>query len=146
MVESEGSNPSPPSNLNIINMKNLEKFNAETTPSGTELITRDGREVSEWYYFKTAENIYPVTVVVNGEIYMLMKDGQYDKGYDNGIEEHSLDLFIKPKVKECWVNVYMDENGLFYFGRIGDTKEECLIKKASDSNYIKTIRITDEPE
>lgn len=77
-------------------MKELETFNAETTPLGTELITRDGREVTEWYYFKTNINRYPVTAIIDGDSYRFMKNGQYNYN----VEEYKLDLFIKPKVKE----------------------------------------------
>lgn len=122
-------------------MKNLEKFNAETTPLGTQLITRDGMEVSEWYYFKTNINRYQVTAIVNGVSYRFMKDGKID----NGIEEHSLDLFIKPKVREIWVNVYRSTNGNVWVGDSFNTKQQAIDNKA-DSTYIKTIRITDEPE
>ena len=122
-------------------MKNLEKFNAETTPLGTELITRDGREVSEWYYFKTSIDEYSVMAVLDGIINSYSKDGKYDSR--NG--EHTKDLFIKPKVKECWVNVYSHPTEGVFLGVEWSTKEEAKEDNVG-VHYIKTIRITDEPE
>lgn len=127
-------------------MKNLEKFNAETTPLGTQLITRDGREVTEWYYFKTAENNYPVRAVVKGDFSSFSsftKDGQYD----SNIEEHPKDLFIKPKVREIWKNVYKSSDGKLRTGADFFSKEEAIqCKQYYIEGYLKTIRITDEPE
>lgn len=122
-------------------MKNLEKFNAETTPLGTELITRDGREVSEWYYFKNTNEKFPIKAVICNVIEGFTKDGVY---YDSGTESVN-DLFIKPKVRELWVNVYCHPDGDIFLGGECSTKEEAIGSNVG-VNYIKTIRITDEPE
>ena len=122
-------------------MKNLEKFNAGTTPLGTQLITRDGREVSEWYYFKNRKSEFKVVYFVEDRIFTCQADGYHLAGP----HAHANGLFIKPKVKECWINVYMCENGKMWVGDSHNTKQQAIDNKA-DGDYIKTIRITDEPE
>lgn len=123
-------------------MKNLEKFNAETTPPGTPLVTRDGREVTEWHYFKalTNEN-FQVIAIIEGVLKAFTKEGGYYS------EESPHDLFIKPKVKEIWKNVYKSSDGTLRTGADFFSKEEAIeCKEYHIEGYIKTIRITDEPE
>lgn len=123
-------------------MKNLEKFNAETTPLGTELITRNGREVTEWYYFKThTQGKFPIIAIIEGNREHFSIYGKHSIWSDDG----DSDLFIKPKFKECWVNVYEQYEGGIVLGSSYLTKEAAINNK-DGVGYIKTIRITDEPE
>ncbi len=123
-------------------MKQLEQFYADTTPLGTPLITRDGREVSEWHYFKSANNPYPVKAVVDGQIYNYTKDGRY---YKIKIQDAN-DLFIKPKVRDIWVNVCVNQKGELDISSIYPSYISAINNRVRGIDYIKTIRITDEVE
>lgn len=121
-------------------MNKLKKFNL-ATPLGTELITRHGKKVSEWYYFKADKSDYPIQAIINGDRIGYTIDGNYNKE-----GEHYNDLFIKPQIKECWVNVYIAPDGTLCVGSPYSSEELARTNIYKAQTYIKTIRITDEAE
>ncbi len=122
-------------------MDKYEKFDLQKALDGAELVTRDGKEVTEWYYFKNSKRTQPIYAVVNGEIYSYKIEGNY---YVTG-DISANDLFIKPKVNKCWVNVYCNSCGGITISAPYSNKEDAINGK-HPVNYIKTIRITDEVE
>lgn len=49
------------------------------------------------------------------------------------------------EIKECWVNVYENEYGLYLSPHTYSSKDNAM-SIVNRKNYIKTIKITDEPE
>jgi hypothetical protein len=127
---------------------NYLPFDLETALAHPErVVTRDGRKVRELHHFKTANtNELSVVCVIEGFIQI-----NWDKGQWCGeptIESEN-DLFLLPEVKEFWVNVY--EQGFGFSGEVSLTnifvsKEAALRNLSRIHTYIKTIRITNEPE
>ena len=122
-------------------MNNLEKFDLQKALDGAELETRDERKVSEWHYFKEDKGDFPIQAIINGRRIAYTIDGNFGKE-----GEHPNDLFIKPKVKECWVNVFINKDGALGVGSYHSSKEKAIRCRLNGNTYIKTIRITDEPE
>lgn len=119
---------------------NLEKPDLKTLPKGTKLITRNGKDVSEWHYFETYDSDYPVVAIVENQRYVYCRNGEYER--PRTIDD--LDLFIAPNVKEIWVNLYKSIDGkVIYTGQDFNTEAEALKHKGS-ACYVKTIKITDE--
>lgn len=123
---------------------NYLPFDLETALKHPErLVTRDGRIPIDLHYFKNkCSSDYKVYADVNGEIFTYTINGSAIKG-----EQRERDLFLLPEVKECWVNVYeesfkADENIVFFH----ETKSNAISKIAKQYTYIKTIRITNQPE
>jgi hypothetical protein len=122
--------------------ENYLPFDLETALKHPErVVTRDGRKV---YYFKHLDKIigdYPLIGVVDGKLRTFALTGH---AYVKGIEPY--DLFLLPEVKECWVNIY-ELKGKVFTGRSFATKIEAKENIYNNENtYIKTIRITNEPE
>ncbi len=78
-------------------------FNLERALAGDKVVTRDGREITEIYYFKTLPDAFPVVSVIDGSLFRFNKEGRSlyranDKDF----------LLMSPKTKkfEAWVSVY----------------------------------------
>ncbi len=122
-----------------------EKFDLQKALNGAELITRNGIEVTQWFYFDALgkEESFPITAVINGNKENFTKEGKY-YNYNSG---SIYDLFIRPNVKEIWVNVYYNSiTNRLSLGveksSEGEAKE--ILSNLSAFKYIKTIKITDE--
>lgn len=125
-------------------MKNLQPFDLETALAHPErVVTRDGRKLCELTFFKSITGRYPLIGLIENEesISTFMANGVRLFGHKG-----ETDLFILPEVKECWVNVYENKINPIYIG--GTYKSEELAKSniSKEITYIKTIRITNEPE
>ena len=126
--------------------ENYLPFDLETALKHPErVVTRDGRKVEQFTYFKRLKpNDHPYYGLVDGILNHWNGNGAFCR---NIVSE--CDLFLLPEVKECWVNVcynkwgqlyveprtYLEEDGARKMGKMDDTL-----------TYIKTIRITNEPE
>lgn len=117
----------------------LIPFDLEKAINGEPLITRDGRNVDEFYYFKTSKSNQPLKAVINGTIYEYSLDGKY---VTEIICNH--DLFMKPKVLKCWVNIFSDGKKIWIGGAHWDNEKDAKCFAENINNYIKTIRITNE--
>jgi len=87
---------------------------------------------------------FGIIAVIEDEIASFRIDGTYAFFR----KESNFDLFLLPEVKECWVNVYINGLGKIYV-RCGsyETQGSALqIAEIDKIDYIKTIRITNEPE
>ena len=118
----------------------MEPFDLERALAGEPVVTRDGREVTEIYFFKTFEGTYPLVGIIDGE-----KCSYTTKGKNYSSKNSDFDLFMKPKVVEGWFNVYQDnEYGLIMSSSYPSEKEakEKMINRHFE--YIKTIKITNE--
>jgi len=126
---------------------NYLPFDLETALKHPErVVTRDGRKVTELHHFKTTyfgEGNCPLYGVIEGNIHSFTIKGRW------AISDDNRDLLLLPKVKECWVNVYYNKWGQLYVEPITFLDEKgakCLGKDNENLTYIKTIRITNEPE
>ena len=125
---------------------NYLPFDLETALAHPErVVTRDGRKASEIYHFKNKMiSDYKVYACIENEIFTYTIEGLAIKG-----DTRERDLFLLPEVKECWVNVY-EMGKTLVLGETHISKSEALENKSSaialGHTYIKTIRITNEPE
>ena len=118
---------------------NLEKYLAN--PS-RKVVTRDGRKAR--IICTDRKSSYPIVALVenhdsdNESVYSYREDGLYS--LFNLSEENN--LFFAPERHEGWINIYRDsDNGRVYTGRSYDSKEDAEKRKASDENYVTTIKI-----
>lgn len=86
----------------------------------------------------------PYVFAIGNQLILLTKDGKF---YTQDISDKDI-IFLKPKVIERYVNVYLQSGVNLWVGSIYETEKEA--KDASSSigafEYIKTIRITNERE
>lgn len=115
--------------IKTINKQMKKEFNLEEALKGAKLVTRDGREVSEWKYFDTCKSHYNIVAIIDGEIRTFCRD----------------DIFIFTEPKKCYVNVYRQGDGSMWLGEAQETLEDAKDNISKSMNYIKTIEITDEP-
>lgn len=117
----------------------MEKFDLERALAGEPVVTRDGREVTEIHFFETCTKGYAVIAIIEGDKFGFTNNGYY---LDNSTK-HRLDLFMKPKVVECWFNVYGNDNAI-RISNVCHSSEEKAKAKAEPYGYIKTIKVTNE--
>jgi hypothetical protein len=115
----------------------LEKFNLEKALNGAKVVTRDGREVTQFTKFDTYEK-FSLYGVVNDEIQCWDIKGRYC-----GEATPNIDLFIEGEVRRGWVNVYGNGRDIITSGGYV-TREDAVGNIREDYEYIKTIEITDE--
>lgn len=124
--------------------ENYLPFDLETALKHPErVVTLDGKKVNKIYLFDDDDAFMPLAAIVDKKVRSYTKEGSF-----YGYTSSGFDLFLLPDVKECWVNVYDDGTS---FIRIGDGKYRSMDEakfNITDSlgTYIKTIRITNEPE
>jgi hypothetical protein len=120
----------------------LEKFDLERALAGEPVITRDSKEVTQLTLFKVKNTSYPLHGVLDNLLYKWTEDGKFFSGGEN----HEADLFMKPKIVEKFYNVYYnkEQNYLLLAGTYETKAEAKEIGKTAD-HYVKTIRVTNEP-
>lgn len=127
-----------------MNTNNYLPFDLETALKHPErVVTRDGRKVRQFTKFESNSE-FTVIVVLDNEVQSFRVNGTYQFGN----RESQNDLFLLPEVKECWVNVYEEKGKGFNIGDAYKSKQDAIDKIADtpEYTYIKTIRITNEPE
>lgn len=126
-------------------------FNLETALAHPEkIITRDGRKVENIHLVPDwLDSSYQVKVFFGiREIQSYTIEGKY---YDS-TEESNQDLFLLPEplpYREWWMNVYVWKSIGELCVFIHNTKEEADKSKSVVGDlftYIKTIKITNQPE
>lgn len=121
--------------------KKLKPFDIEKAKAGAKVVTRDGRNVRIICWDKLDDDdTYPIVALVKDkdgtedtEIYTLDGACVVDQKYD-------LDLFMAPTTVEQWVNVYKDENGVYFYAFHNSEQKAHQYKDVK--NYITTIKIT----
>ena len=79
----------------------MKPFDLTKALAGDPVVTRDGRPVTEIHLFKTAARANVIGAVVNGAICTFRECGRY---YSDS--ESCFDLFMAPKKRTVWVNLY----------------------------------------
>jgi hypothetical protein len=115
----------------------VKPFDLEAAKRGEKLVTRDGREVTEFKYFETESTDSPCCAIVNGSALWLHKDGTA-----TGEAERAkpYDLFMAPKMVTKYLNVYDSDSGLSYKGNnscVFDSKTDA--EGNADRNSVKVI-------
>ena len=117
----------------------LEKYLAN--PS-RKVVTRDGRNARIICTDRRDLN-FPIIALIENEsgggevIYAYTKDGIYCNTCPT-----TYDLFFAPEKHTGWINVYRNsDGGHVYTGAAYDSKEDAEKRKASDENYVTTIKI-----
>lgn len=84
------------------NESKLKPFNLEAALKGEKVVTRDGRIADRFHKFdgldSDSESIY---AVVEGVVNSFWESGSYSR-----TEDAPLDLFMAPKERVVWFNIY----------------------------------------
>ena len=108
-----------------------------------KVVTRDGRAVR--IICTDAKGDEPIVALVYNNnrdeenVYTYNRDGYFYKDNDS-----CLDLFFTSTEREGWINVYRSKNDTRTIGCLFKSEKEAILHKydrASDSEYIKTIKI-----
>ena len=116
----------------------LEKYLANPA---RKVVTRDGRHVRILCTDMKSYNEKIVGLIMSDTgMECIFSWTQQGKQYLN--MDTSNDLFFAPEKHEGWINIYRDsDNGRVYTGRSYDSKEDAEKRKASDEDYVTTIKI-----
>ena len=79
----------------------MKPFDLEAAQRGEPICTRDGREAKFIAHVPDLESLRNVIVVIDGTVRTLREDGCID-----GVVAYPTDLFMAPKKRTVWVNVY----------------------------------------
>lgn len=132
-------------------MKKLAPFDLEKALEGAEVVTRDGRPVTNLTLFEVAEpGDYCLTGILDGKMDQWTRHGSYYRYSPalNTQQDYNADLFmpVQPLVAEGWVNVYADGKKV-WFGAICTSEEDAntLRKECNASRvWVRTIHIKEE--
>ncbi len=117
---------------------NYKPFDLELAKQGHPLVTRDGRTVTEFHHFDTADarGSQPCIYVVDGTIHSCSTNGRYR------LADDERDLFLAPVEVTLWVNVGKSAIWTYFTTpTLYETEEE-----AGNNNYppihIATVPVT----
>lgn len=108
-------------------------FDLEKALAGVEVVTRDGRLVTDLAHFPSLPGELKLAGVVSRELVVFLKTGKRSMGLDS-----SLDLFLlapKPKTETRWVNFYGTS---FYSSQ----EEADAIAKEHGQDRIACVEVT----
>lgn len=118
----------------------MKPFNLQKAIDGKPIVTRDGKKVLDFHYFKNCVQYRQCVVVIEGNSGSL---SEYDcNGRFLRNEESNFDLFMYEAPKTYYVNVYKSKHENIGLGGMYNSKEEALELSHKDGTYIKTIEIT----
>lgn len=121
-------------------MNNMKPFDLQKFLDGEPVICRGGIVPSEVHYFETDNTDYPICVISNGNSHWVSNTGKFNKELDS-----YYDLFMKPKVKTYWVNVYR-KNDRIEIGAARKSIEDAESWSQDGMNFVKTISFEVEDE
>jgi hypothetical protein len=127
-----------------------QPFNLQKAIAGDAIYTRDGNEVTEWHYYKSATTDWSIFAVVKGQVTAYTKEGRFNTS-NSPTKDNPLDLMMKAPIIEKWMNLYHKGDKL-YLGMHFNTEEEAKWAYTTDNDcykkeylYIKTIKIDNLP-
>jgi hypothetical protein len=91
----------------------LIPFSLERALAGDPVITRDGRKVIRFAHF-TEDEKWPIVFFVKGESGKISANPE---GEVTGFSKDNLDLFMAPKTRTVWVNLYNPKSKFNGFAR-----------------------------
>ena len=119
--------------------KKLKPFDLEAALNGAEVVTRDGKKVTEVVVLKNTFYGKNVLALINNGLYSFKQDGKFEED-----AEHFNDLFMKPQQVTKWVNIYKLASGNFTTGEMFDTQDQAINEYTSFSERFSTTQITFE--
>jgi len=119
----------------------LEKFDLEKALNGAKVVTNQGKEVTQLHFFSNVKGPYVLYGCIENGVARWTEDGCF-LDYNS---KHYNDLFIETEIISIWVNLYSTIDGGIILGHSFKIKEDAEYDGKSNSFYIKTIEITDEP-
>ena len=73
----------------------MKPFSLKRAIAGDDIITRSGKVIDEFYYFKTAYNDkYPIFVSIEGDIFSFTAEGKEFTPFNGKETDSELDLFM----------------------------------------------------
>ena len=121
----------------------MKKFDLEKALAGHPLITRDGRKVLDFHYFKVMTQYrFPIYAAIEniGGSYPYFTQFNIEGYEHSSIEESQNDLFLASTKKTYWMNIYKDSNGNIITGEIlYSTMEEASQGGKYRHEKIKTL-------
>jgi len=117
----------------------MRPFNLEEAIEGKPLITRGGKKVLDFHYFKAIKG--------NSKIYALIEGNNYpitfhiDGMFAQNIKTED-DLFMYEEPKTYYANVYRYSDEMILTSNGILSKEATIKNGGNNKNYIKTIEIT----
>lgn len=116
----------------------MKPFDLEKFLAGEPAVTRDGRKVIDFHYFKDAQADSQLVIRLNDNRVL----SNYSTGNYHGMKSESPnDLFMEEKEVELWINVYKNGKHGHYYAIVVDSKMEGEME-VLDPNYISTHKIT----
>lgn len=82
----------------------MKPFDLEKALAGEPVVTRNGARVTKICVFEDVKDSYPVITSINGRIRSFTSKG----AYVNDDSTSPYDLFMAPKKRTVWVNLYPD--------------------------------------
>lgn len=114
---------------------NLKPYTIEAFKSGEVAITRNGIQVKDIHYFEALLEGCRLIGVLNGIIHEWHPDGNFYHGGD-----HPYDLFIKPKTKMIYQNLYWSETrNTFFLGNPHSEENHAPGIDYGDSKFVQTL-------
>lgn len=114
----------------------MKPFDLEAALRGDKVVTRDGRDVTDIYFFKTSNSPRNLMVVIQGHIFCYFPSGRYEITREDNSE---FDLFMATIKKKGWIiltkpiDTYFCEEGVY------DSKEEA--QKDISEEYQRVVEI-----
>ena len=106
----------------------MKPFNLAAALAGAPVVTRDGTQFIDIRHFPSISNPYKLAGVNKGSVRLIMEDGTNSDGSY---------LFMAPVKRTVWVNMYRNEDGVFYSGAVKDSKQSAAAQFDLD-DYIGT--------
>lgn len=104
----------------------MNPFDLQKALAGDPVITRDGNPVTQITFFKDAMGD-TIAGVVDGYVELWREDGRF-----YSMDSSEKDLFMAPKTKEGWINIYQTESGAWRTcGPVYDTEQQALDRSSS---------------
>lgn len=88
----------------------MKPFDLEAAKRGEPIVTRDGRAVSFVAYLPTLKKACHRVIVTDGDTIQCCDE----RGNAIDYGPHDWDLFMAPRKRTVWVNVYIKEDGSIY--------------------------------
>jgi len=117
----------------------MRPFNLQEAIDGKPLITRGGKKVLDFHYFKAIKGDSKIYVLIEGNDYPITFhiDGMFAQNIKT-----EYDLFMYEEPKTYYANVYRYSDDMIQISD-GFLSKDNIIKNGGNSkNYVKTIEIT----
>lgn len=122
-------------NTTIINGQPCEPFDYDKYKAGREVVTRDGREVTQLVRFEGTEVKRMLYGVINNFIVEWYVNGTYYL-----TEETANDLFLLPDTREMWVAVDTLNDKYYIYSNEEVLDDVLLMAKVANSDNEKHLK------